>query len=245
MIMQLETAALAEDAIEIKYIGKYDYAACFIDDNGGADASPLISLGVSDTDLAAAVTAMQTVVTGSATMDIQEVIATIGLWNDSTAARKVLQGDWKCRQFNSLLNDTVYAASTALFEDDDGTTNNYKDGWKGALTWDNNATGVGFVTLRVPQECEFNGAIAIKEISGHLGTSATPTVTRTIYNKAGTAQWSLGSVASATSALLLKTFAEPVKFGSPVYVRDTAANVAHATATTMSVMYTHVAAKDY
>lgn len=245
MIMELTTAALAEEAIEIKYIGKYDYAACVIDQDGGADESPLITLGVSDTSLAAAVTAAQTVVTGSATMDIQEVIAKIGIWYDTTAARKVLEGDFKCQQFNSLLNDSVYDASNPKFEDDAGTTNNLKLGWYGALTWDNNVDSTGFVTLRVPQEGEFNGAIAIKEISGCLGTSGTPTVTRTIYDKEGTSQWSLGAVATATAATLLKTFAEPVKFGSSVYVRDTAATAAHVTATTLSVMYAHVAARDY
>jgi len=244
MIMEPQAAALAENAIEIRYKGKYDYAACFIDDDGGANASPLISLGVSNTDLAAAVTAMQTVVTGSATMDIHEVIATINNFYDTTAARKVLAGEWEARQFNSLLNDTVYAASTALFEDDDGTTNNYKKGWYGILTWDNNATGVGMVTLRVPQEAEFNSLIAISEISGLTGATGTPTITRAIYNKEGTSLWTNGGVASATAALLKQTFPEPVKFGSPVYVRDTAANVAHLTATTMFVVYAHVPAKD-
>jgi len=243
MIMEMASAALAENAIEIRYDGDYDYASAVCDDSGGAASSPLISLGVSNTSLAAAVSAAQTVYTGTSTGDIQEVIAKLGIWYDTTAAREVFAGDFKVRQFNSLLNDSIYHASAAKFEDDAGTTN-LKNTWTGFLTWDNNVDSTGFVTLRIPTQAEFNNVVAVKELSGHSGTSGTPTLTRTIYNAAGTSKWSSGATATATSALMLKTFAEPVMFGGPIIVRDTAGTVGHLNATTMSVMFANVSQKE-
>jgi hypothetical protein len=107
----------------------------------------------------------------------------------------------------------------------------------------------GHTSLRLPVAGTSNDKVTILNISGHPGTSGTPTVTRTIYNLAGTALWTTGAIATATDALLnpnRPTFNEPTIFGNgPVVVRDTCGTVGHNTATTMMVEWGFPQAKNW
>lgn len=240
MLMQIKSAALASGAIRVRYHGAYAYAVATL--TVSTPAAPVLKLGVSDTSLAAAVSAAQTVITGNATLNHRDVVAAINNWFDTTAARAVLEGDFVCELYNSL-NTDIFGGTATPYAADAGTLN-LKNTWQNALVIDDNAEGFGYTSVMIPPPSMSKGKVAIKEISGHAGTSGTPTVTRTIYNKDGTSLWTSGAVATATDALLLKTFAEPVVFDGPVIVRDTCTTAAHNTATTMTVMYGFPQPKD-
>lgn len=242
MLMQIKSAALAAGCIRIRYHGKYQYAVAVLVVT--TPEAPVLSLGVSDTDLAAAVTAKQTVFTGDGTMNMRDLIAKINNWIDTTAAREVLEGDFTAELYNAIYTDVVGNATASPYAADAGTLN-LKNTWQSALLKDDDAENTSFTSLMIPPPSMSKGAIALIEISGHAGTSGTPTVTRTIYDMDGNILWSSGSIATATSALLLKTFAEPVVFDGPVVVRDTIAAYAHNTATTMMVTYGFPQAKNF
>lgn len=241
MLMQIKSATLAAGAIRVCYHGKYAYAAAVL--VVSTPAAPVLSLGVSDTSLAAAVSAAQTVITGNGTLNHRDVVASINNWIDTTAAREVLEGDFTAELYNSLYTDifggtaSPYAAAAGALQ--------LKNTWQNVLVIDDDAEGFGYTSLMIPPPSMSKGPICIKEVAGHPGTSGTPTVTRTIYDMDGNVLWSSGAIATATSTLLLKTFAEPVVFDGPVVVRDTCATAAHNDATTMMVTYGFPQAKNF
>jgi len=245
MLMKLKSAALAAGAIRIRYKGKYAYGSSTLVVSSAA--APVLSLGVSDTSLAAAVSAMQTVITGDATFNHRDVIASINNWIDTTAARAVLQGDFEAELYNSL-NTDIFGGASSPYAADAGTANNLKTTWRDILIIDDDATGFGYTSLMIAPPALTRAAVAIKEITGHPGTSGTPTVTRTIYDIDGNVLASSGAIGTATDAKLaaaLPAFSEPVVFDGPVVVRDTCATESNNDATTMRVMYAFAQAKNY
>ena len=245
MLMKLKSAALAAPCIRVRYTGKYAYASLVLVKTA---AAPILSLGVSDTSLATAAAALQTVITGDLTLNLRDVVQTINNWIDTTAARAVLQGDFKAELYNALYSDIFGNATAAQFETAAGTVQ-LKNVWADALIKDDNANGSSHTSLMLAPPTMSRNMVAIKEITGHPGTSTTPTVVRSIYDMDGNLLASSGSIGSATDALLaaaLPAFAEPVILcDGPVIVRDTIGTYSHNTATTMRVMYAFPQAKNF
>jgi len=242
MLMHIKAASLAAGAIRVRYTGKYKYASLAL--AIGTPAAPVLQLGVSDTSLADAVTNDATVITGDATLNHRDVVASINNWLATTASHEVLEGDFKAELYNSLYSD-IFGGTATPYPAAAGSLN-LKNEWQNALIIDDDATGFGYTSLMIAPPSMSKGPIAIKEISGHPGTSGNPTVTRAIYDMDGNVLvTTAAAVASATDALLLKTFSEPVVFDGPVIVRDTCATEGHNDATTMIVMYAFPQAKNF
>lgn len=246
MILKATSMALAESAIEVLYRGKKKFATIVIDADGGADYSPLISLGVSDTSLAQAVTNKVTAFTGASTSTIKDLIVAIQNASGGTigADTEINVGDFDCRIKNALPTDAAYSASAAQFVDAAGTTTNlssYKGGWFQTLVWDNDAASTGHVTLRIPTPAEGQGPVAIRLIQGVTtqsdGTTAiTSGLTRTIYNADGTTFWTITD-ATPTSAEMKFDLSEPIVFDGPVIIRDTGATASEVDATSTIVAW--------
>lgn len=236
MIMQALQAALAAPCIRVRYTGKYAHAAAVLD--VGTVGTPFLRLGVSDTSLADAATNVATVITANTVLNLRDVVASVKNWSATTASHDVREGEFECELANGLYNDefggTVnqYAAAAGTLQ--------LKNTWQDALLIDDDVAGT--TSLRIPKCGTSNAQVAILNISGHPGTSATPTVTRAIYDLDGNLLITVASaIANATDALLnpnRPTFNEPTIFGKgPVVVRDTCGTVGHNTATTMMVEY--------
>jgi len=246
MLMKLKSAALAAPCIRMRYTGKYAYATWVLVETA---ATPVLSLGVSDTSLAAAATAAQTVITGDLTFTLRDVVQSINNWIDTTAARAVLQGDFQAGLYNALYSDVFGNGTAAQFAAATGTVQ-LKNTWAGAIIKDDAANGSSHTSLMIaPPSMSPGGMVAIKEVTGHPGTSGTPTVTRAIYDMDGNSLVSTAAIGSATDALLavaLPAFAEPVILcDGPVIVRDTVETYGHNDATTMRVMYSFPQAKNF
>ncbi len=240
--MQSKQAALALPCIRARYTGKYEYAALVLD--VGTPAAPVLKLGVSDTSLADAVTNVATIITGDGTLNIRDVVASVRNHSATTASHVVQEGEFDCEISNAVYSD-VFGGSANQYAAAAGSVN-LKNTWRDALLIDDDVAGT--TTLRLPPCGMSNGPVVILNITGHPGTSGTPTVTRTILDIDGTELWSTGAIATATDALLnpnIPTFAEPTMFSSKVVVvRDTCSNVAHNTATTLTVTYALAQAKN-
>jgi hypothetical protein len=246
MIMHSKSAALAAPAIRWKYTGKYAYASLKL--TVSSPTAPVLALGVSDTDQAAAVTAEQTVITGNGTLNLRDVVESINNWLDTTAARAVLQGDFRAELANALYSD-IFGGTATPFETAAGTLNG-KNTWQDGLIVDDNAEGFGYTSLMLaPYSMGLKGPVVLKEITGVPGTSGTPTVTRNVYDQDGNLLATSGSIATATAALLLAAlpaWGEPVILGNgPIVIRDTCATAAHNTGTTMRATYGFPSAKNF
>ena len=243
MIMQSTQAAQAAPCIRIKYTGKYAFSAAVL--NVGTASVPFLRLGVSDTSLADAVTNVATVITANGTLNLRDVVASVKNWSATTASHVVREGEFQCELWNGLYNDVFggsvnqYAAAAGSLE--------LKGEWQGCLLIDDNVSG--HTSLLLPLPSVSHDKVVISNIEGYPGTSATPTVTRTIYDLDGNSLWTTGAIAIATGALLnpnRPTFTEPSILGNgPVVVRDTCANVAHNTATTMQVLWATPQPRNY
>ncbi len=235
MIMQMKQATLALPCVRARYTGKYTYAALVLD--VGTPAAPVLKLGVSNTSLADAVSNVATIITGDGTLTIRDVVASVRNHSATTASHDVLENEFDCEINNAIYTD-VFGGSVNQYAAAAGSLN-LKDQWQDALLIDDDVAGT--TTLRLPPCGVSNGAACIKNIAGHPGESTTPTVTRSIYDIDGNLKWSTGAIATATDLLLnpnTPTFVEPIVFSlKPVVVRDTCANVAHNTATTLAVTW--------
>ena len=245
MIMQSLAAKIGEAAIRVKYDGPYAFASLTL--VVSSPTAPVLSLGVSDVSLADAVTNKETVITGDGTLTLQDVVAAIEMWNSSTASHIVQEREFECEIDNAIYPD-VFGGSASPYAAAAGVLN-LKGAFVDCLIMVN--TIAGTITVRVPPPSLSKNVITIKDISGHPGTSGTPTVTRQILGNDGTVYYTSGAIATATDALLKPNgvaaplFFEPILFaGGPVVVRDTCATPAHADATTMFVMWGLPKAKD-
>ena len=246
MIMQSLAAKIGEAAIRVKYDGPYAFASLVL--NVSTPAAPILQLGVSDTSLADATSNAETVITGDATLTLQDVVAAVEMWNTSTASHVVQEREFECEIYNAIYTDVFGHSASANYVTAAGVLN-LKGAFVDCLIMVN--TIAGTITVRVPPPSLSKNVITIKDISGHPGTSGTPTVTRQILGNDGTVYYTSGAIATATDALLKPNgvaaplFFEPILFaGGPVVVRDTCATPAHADATTMFVMWGLPKAKD-
>lgn len=189
---------LLEAAIQVKYRGMKQFAIVEIDADGGAGASPLISLGVSDTSLAQAVTNMVTVFTGTTTSEMRDIVANIANGSGGTidADDDIKIGDFMCRLKNSIESDDAYHATVDMFSDDAGATTNFRsDEWEDTLLWVNDATSVGACRLKVPQPEVSEGGVGIESIAGAScdddGTTVTTGIKRSLLDKDGNVLWTI------------------------------------------------------
>jgi len=240
--MQLTQATLALPCIRVRYTGKYDYAALVLD--VGSAAAPVVKLGVSDTSLLDAVSNAATIITGNGTLTVKDVVGSIRNHYATTASHDVLENEFDCEINNAIYTD-VFGGSANQYAAAAGTLQ-LKSNWQGALLIDDNLSGT--TTLRLPICGVSNGSAVIKNITGHPGTSTTPTVTRSIYDVDGNLKWTTDAIANATDALLnpnRPTFVEPIVFSlEPIVVRDTCGDVSHNTATTLAVTWGLAQAKN-
>lgn len=242
MLMHSNSAAQAAPCVRARYTGKYAYAAAVLD--VGTVAVPFLRLGVSDTSLADAVTNVATVITADGTLNIRDVVASICNWSATTASHDVQEGEFQAELWNAIYSDE-FGGSVNQYAAAAGSLN-LKNAWQPLLLIDDNVAG--HTSLMLPPPAMSKAPAVISNIEGHPGTSGTPTVTRTIYDKNGNVLWTTGAIATATDALLnpnRPTFVEPVVWDGPVIVRDTCANVAHNTATTMQVTWAFAQPKNY
>jgi hypothetical protein len=238
MLVQQAKMALAESAIEVIYTGKKQFASIIIDADGGAGASPLVSLGVSDTNQATAQSNVQAAFTGATSSTMEDLIVAISnfsygtpgpLGNGAETDMYVAKGDFKCRIKNALKNETIYHATVAKFVDDAGATNLVGYGYYQCLVWDNDADGVGCVTLRIPAPAKGKGQVAIRQILGltekSAGVQITNGLTRILYDEDSNILFTV-SMATPTDAGMKYEPIEAVVFSGPVILRDVALNLA-------------------
>lgn len=223
------TVKTGEYALNVGYAGKYKFAAVVVDADGGADESPLITMGVSDVSLADAVTnsSGKTVITCVAATTIKEILYAFRNYFDYTAATWVDKGDVTCEVLDAILSEAAGNATADQWNDDAGTTTNYRNGPSPCLQWKNAAAydGTNFaIRKRVPSGTVSKGAVAIVAITGAPtqagGCSA---VTREILDDNGNVLWTVTGSDPSTSAELQyrdPTSINTVSFGSSVIVRD-------------------------
>lgn len=253
LILNQTAFAIAEGAIRVKYNGQRAFACVIVDQDGGTNSSPLIKLGVSDTTLAAAVTAAETVFTSTANTDrLDHIVAAIRWWKTTTSGARVETGDFECEILHAVGNaliDTPYHASAPKFEDDDGSTTNYADGsWHDTMLWDNDSAGVYGVHLRLPHPSLSKGHIAIDSIVGDL-TETDGTIVnaggmiRIIYDNDGNTLWSSGAQTTlglANFNIIAGARSGVRRWNAPVIIYDrayTAGDYANCGATTAVAMW--------
>ena len=243
-----QAAAVAEAALRVRYNGSFAYASFTAASTSG---TLVVSLGVSDTSLAAAVSAMETVFTSSANTDrVNHIKDLIRWWKTTTSGAEVKSGDFECEVLHALGNSVVDAphhATVDLFEDDAGTTNNLRGEWREVLLWDNDATGVYGVHLRLPHPKTSKNGVTIDSIVGDLtGTDLAALdngMIRIIYDDDGNALWSSGAQTTnglANYNIIAGARGGPVSFNKPVVIYDRAAvagDAADVDATSMVVRY--------
>lgn len=243
--------ALAEAAIQVKYIGNKLFAIVEVDDNGGVGSSPLISLGVSDVSLAQAVTNMVTVFTGAASganSEMRDVIANIANGSGGTidADDDIKIGDFNCRLKNSIESDGIYHATIPMFEDEAGT-NNVRGEWTDSLTWDNDVDSVAAIRLKIPQPTLSEGTVGIETIIGTThqtssGNTITAGIKRELLDKDGNVLWTDQEATLAQGDTdLNKDWGALVTYDNgPMMLKDsllTASNSSELTATDTVVTY--------
>lgn len=235
-VTQSISAAIAEPCIQLTYKGPYAYAAAVL--VVSSPTAPVLSVGVSDTSLADAVSNAAAVITGDGTLTLRDVVASLKLHQATTASHVVRECEFEAVLWNAIYSD-VFGGSSSPYAAAAGVIN-LKNTPTGILIIDNDVAGT--TSLRIPVPSVSNGPVAISNVAGHPGTSGTPTVTREIYDLDGNVLATLDSaVASATDALLnpnRPTFVNPVILHSgPVVVRDTCGTAGHNTTTTLKVEY--------
>lgn len=234
------TMKTGEYALRVGYAGKFKFVAVVIDADGGADESPLIEAGVSDTSLAAAVAAKKTVISCVATTTIKEIIYAFRNHSDTTVATWVDVGDFTCEVEDAILSEAAGNATADQWNDDAGTTNNYAKGPYPCLQWKNAAAYNGTryaIRKRVPTAQVSKGACAIVAITG-IPTQAggCSAVTREILNDNGDVLFTVTGSDPSTAAELIygdPTSSNSVSFGESVIVRDSCTDAALTTGSTL------------
>ena len=233
MLQHIAAMALGESAIQVMYRGKKSFAAIVIDAEGGANYSPKVSLGVSDTSVSQAVTNIATAFTGTSASTLDDLIVAINncLGGTVDGDDDIKLGDFQARIKDSLRTDSLYSTVAAEFTDEDGTSQNLKgyvdsttgSNWFSTLVRDNDANGVGAIYKRLPPPDIGNGPVAIGTITGissKSGTAITNGLVREIFDDKGTVMWTY-SAASPTAAGAKFYFENgPIVFDGPVVVRD-------------------------
>lgn len=234
------TMKTGEYALRVGYAGKFKFAAIVIDADGGADESPLISAGVSDVSLADAVTNKVTVISAVATTTIKEILYAIRNHRDYTVATWVDIGDFTCEVSDAIMSEAAGNATADQWNDDAGTTLNYRNGPYECLQWKNAAAydGTNFgIRKRVPAGTVSKGAVAIVAISGApVQAGGCSAVTREILDDDGNVLFTVtGSDPSTAAELAYRdpTSVNSVSFGSSVIVRDRCTGSALATGSTL------------
>jgi len=235
MLLNYSSMALGESAIEVMYKGNKGFATIVIDANGGAGASPLVSLGVSDTDVATAVTNVVVAFTGLTTSTLDDLVVAISNTYGGTVDGDddIKMNDFQCRIKDGIRSDSIYHATVAEFADEAGTAQNLKgysdstnkSNWFSTLVRDNDAEGVYSIYKRIPEPSMSKGAIALRQIGGVStktgGTALDSGLKRTIYSDAGDVLWTL-SVAAPTAANMAFDLDDPIVFdgAGPIIVKD-------------------------
>lgn len=253
MLQHIAAMALGESAIQVQYKGKKGFATIVIDADGGADYSPLVSLGVSDSSVAQAVTNKVTAFTGASTSTLDDLIVAINncLGGTVDGDDDIKLGDFQARIKDSLRTDSLYSAAAAEFANEAGTAQNLKGyvdsttgyNWFSTLVRDNDANGVGAIYKRVPPPDISNGPVAIGTITGissNSGTAITNGLVREILDDKGSVLWTY-SDATPTAAEAKFYFENgPIVFDGPVVVRDSvlvATDYAEMDATTTAITW--------
>lgn len=223
--------AIASGAIRLRYVGRlFDFASIVVAETGGTDASPTISLGVSNTSLADAVTNDELVFTSTDGSDLMnDIINTIRWWKTTTADRGVESGDFECVAKDCLGNsttDTPYHATAAKFAGDNGTDHNYGDGdWHDTMHWDSDADSTGHVTLRLPEPRTSKGGVVIAHIYGEAtvaaGTVLSSGLTRFLYDDDGNQLYSSGAQ-TVIGNVNVDWRTAPHAYNGPIIIRDQA-----------------------
>ena len=233
MLLQLATMAVGESAIEVLYKGKKAYAAVVIDADGGAGASPLISLGVSDTSLVQAVTNKVTAFTGASDSLVKHIVAAIKNASGGTVDGddEITMGDWDCRVKDDWEAKSCYHATLPEYTDAAGSVQFKGAGWTGTLIRDNDADTVGRICKRVPPPAISQDGVGIRTITGMMSSSATIEaaitngITRNIRDDDGNVLWHI-SDASPTNAELKFDLGDIVIWPFPVIVEEVLINQA-------------------
>lgn len=236
--------ALAEGAIRVRYVSRQFEFASFTAASSSGELT--LSLGVSNTDLAAAVTAKEDIYVSSGTSDrMDDIVATIRNWRTTTSGAEVRTGDFDCELLHCIGAESPDHATVDKFEDDAGTTNSLTNAWREVLLWDNDAaTGVGKVTLRLPHPAASKGGVALGAVSGALSTAGTEMANNgyiKLYHDDSTTPFYTSAITTAIGDWdnIIDNRILPVNYGEPVIVRaeTIASQEAEATAIATSVTY--------
>jgi len=247
MLLQLTKMALAESAVQVKYCGKKAFAAVVVDADGGADSSPAITLGVSDTSLAEAATNAVACFTGAADSTVNHIVAAIKNCSGGTVGGddEISIGDFDCRLNCDWGAKSVYDASKTEYIDNAGTTTNYRNDWADVLTRDNDADSVGRMCVRIPPARMGSGPVGIRMITGMMSSAAAETaitngITRNIRDDDGNILWYVTD-ATPTSAELKFDLGDIVVWPFPVVVEEVminqSTNYAEADYTTTAILW--------